>query len=102
MEFRRVRFRAYHQQVNQVDRLEQEISFKQSAFDSSKERIKKSQDELTATDQEIKGLLDNNEIKDDELIELYTEKEAIEAGVNEAEKNYYAIRGDIGEQIGRA
>lgn len=87
----------YHQQVNQVDRLEQEVSFKQSAFDSSKERIKKSQDELTATDQEIKGLLDNNEIKDDELIELYTEKEAIEAGVNESEKSYYAIRGNIDE-----
>jgi chromosome segregation protein len=85
----------YHQQVNQVDRLEQEVSFKQSAFDSSKERIKKSQDELTATDQEVKALLDNNEIKDDELIELYTEKEAIESGVNESEKSYYAIRGSI-------
>lgn len=87
----------YHQQVNQVDRLEQEISFKQSAFESSKERIKKSQDELNTTDHEIKSLLDNNEIKDDELIELYTEKESIEAGVNEAEKSYYAIRGSIDE-----
>src|SRR5690606_21133064 len=37
------------------------------------------------------------EIKDDELIELYTEKEAIETGVNEAEKNYYTIRGSIDE-----
>src|SRR5690606_32737782 len=36
-------------------------------------------------------------IKDDELIELYTEKESIEAGVNEAEKSYYAIRGSIDE-----
>src|SRR5690606_21077799 len=87
----------YHQHVDQVDRLEQDVSFKQSAFESSRERIKKSQDELTATDQEIKGLLDNNEVKDDEVIELYTEKEAKESGVNEAEKNYYAIRGDIDE-----
>ncbi|MEX2594289.1 MAG: chromosome segregation protein SMC [Anditalea sp.] len=87
----------YHQYLNKVDRLEQEISFKQSAFESSKERINKSQEELTFTDQDIKSLLDNNEIKDDELIELYSEKESIETGVNEAEKNYYASRGDIDE-----
>jgi len=87
----------YHQQINQVDRLEQEISFKQSAFEGSRERVKKSQEELSSTDREIKSLLDNNEVKDDELIELYTEKEAIEAGVNESEKSYYAIRGTIDE-----
>lgn len=87
----------FHQQRNQVDRLEQEIVFKQSAFESSRERIKKSQDELSSTDLEIKNLLDNNEVKDDELIELYTEKEAIETGVNESEKDYYAVRGGIDE-----
>lgn len=40
-------------------------------------------------------MLDNNEIKDHELIELYSEKEGIEKGVNEAEKDYYACRGEI-------
>ncbi|MDN3667806.1 chromosome segregation protein SMC [Echinicola jeungdonensis] len=87
----------YHQHLNKVDSLEQEISFKKSAFESSKERIEKSQSELSNIDQEIKSLLDNNEIKDDELIELYTEKETIESGVTEAEKEYYAARGDIDE-----
>ncbi|EPR67603.1 Chromosome partition protein smc [Cyclobacterium qasimii M12-11B] len=46
------------------------------------------------TEQEIKSLIDNNEVKDDELIELYGEKERIESGVNEAEKDYYASRGE--------
>ncbi|WP_200979386.1 chromosome segregation protein SMC [Echinicola sp. 20G] len=87
----------YHQHLNKVNSLEQEISFKKSAFENSKERIEKSQSELSNVDQEIKGLLDNNEIKDDELIELYTEKESIESGVTEAEKNYYASRGYIDE-----
>jgi chromosome segregation protein len=87
----------YHQHLNKVDRLEQEISFKQSAYESSRERIERSQEELTYTDQEIKSLLDNNEVKDDELIELYSEKESMETGVNEAEKNYYATRGGIDE-----
>lgn len=85
----------YHQQLNRVNSLEQEIEFKQTAFESSKERIEKSQLELAGIDQEIKTLLDNNEIKDDELIELYAEKEGIEKGVNEAEKDYYACRGEI-------
>ncbi len=85
----------YHQQINRHNSLNQEIEFKQAAFESSKDRIEKSQSELGAIDSEIRVLLDNNEVKDDELIELYTEKEAIEKGVTEAEKNYYAIRGEI-------
>lgn len=87
----------YIQQVNRVSSLEQEIEFKQNAFDSSKERIEKSQAELAQLDAEIKNLLDNNEVKDDELIELYAEKESIESGVTEAEKDYYGTRGLIDE-----
>ncbi|MCH7413883.1 chromosome segregation protein SMC [Belliella sp. R4-6] len=85
----------YHQHLNRATSLEQEIEFKRSAFEGSKERIEKSQVEHSSIDQEIRSLLDNNEIKDDELIELYTEKESIEKGVNEAEKEYYASRGEI-------
>ena len=87
----------YIQQLNRVSAAEQEITFKQSAFESSKERIEKAQAELAQLDAEIKVLLDTNEVKDDELIELYTEKEAIELGVTEAEKSYYTARGQIDE-----
>ncbi len=87
----------YIQQVNRVNSLEQEIEFKQNAFDSSRERIEKSQAELAQLDAEVKTLLDNNEVKDDELIELYAEKESIEKGVTEAEKDYYGARGLIDE-----
>jgi len=85
----------YHQQLNRVGSLDQEIEFKAAAYESSKERIGKSQAELSQLDGEIRSLLDNNEIKDDELIELYSEKEGIEGGVQEAEKDYYAHRGAI-------
>ncbi|WP_026952455.1 chromosome segregation protein SMC [Algoriphagus mannitolivorans] len=87
----------YIQQVNRVNSLDQEIEFKQNAFESSKERIEKAQAELSQLDSEIKTLLENNEIKDDELIELYSEKESIEKGVTEAEKQYYGARGLIDE-----
>jgi chromosome segregation protein len=87
----------YIQQLNRVSSAEQEIEFKQAAFESSKERIEKSQEELSQLDGEIKMLLDSNEVKDEELIEMYTEKEGIEIGVTEAEKSYYGGRGDIDE-----
>jgi chromosome segregation protein len=87
----------YHQHLNRVTSLDQEIEFKQSAYEGSKERIGKSQSELSTLDTEVKSLLDNNEVKDDELIELYSEKEGIEKGVQEAEKDYYASRGQIDE-----
>jgi chromosome segregation protein len=87
----------YHQHLNRVTSLDQEIEFKQSAYEGSKERIGKSQAELLQLDLEVRSLLDNNEIKDDELIELYSEKEGIEKGVQEAEKDYYSSRGDIDE-----
>lgn len=87
----------YHQQLNRVGSLDQEIEFKQSAYEGSKERIEKSQSELSQLDGEIKSLLENNEVKDDELIELYSEKEGIESGVQEAERDYYGSRGLIDE-----
>jgi chromosome segregation protein len=87
----------YIQQLNRVSSAEQEIEFKQGAFESSKDRIEKTQTELSQLDAEIKALLDTNEVKDEELIELYTEKEGIELGVTEAEKSYYGGRGEIDE-----
>jgi len=87
----------YHQQLNKLQRIAQEISFKQSTYESSKQRIEKAQGEMGQTELEIKSLIDNNEVKDDELIELYGEKDRIESGVNEVEKDYYSSRGEIDE-----
>ena len=87
----------YIQQLNRVTSAEQEIEFKQTAFESSKDRIEKYQEELSQLDGEIKTLLESHEVKDEELIELYSEKEGIELGVTEAEKNYYGERGAIDE-----
>ncbi len=85
----------YHQQLNKVNSLEQEIGFKQNTFESSAERIAKNQEGLKQNEQEIKSLLESAEVNEDELLEMYTEKEAIEQGVNDAEKEYYTSRGDI-------
>lgn len=87
----------YHQQQSKVNSLEQEIGFKQNTFESSSERILKNQEGLKINETEIKNLLESAEVNDDELLEMYSEKEAIEKGVNDAEKEYYASRGEIDE-----
>ncbi|VAW27048.1 Chromosome partition protein smc, partial [hydrothermal vent metagenome] len=85
----------FHQFQNKLNGLEQEIGFKRTTYETSKANIEKNEAELKTNDAEIKSLLTNSESNDDKLIELYAEKEAIEQGVNEAEKKYYSHRGEI-------
>ncbi|ADR20083.1 chromosome partition protein Smc [Marivirga tractuosa] len=87
----------FHQQQNRVNSLEQEISYKQTAFESSKDRLEKNQLELKENEEAIKGIIDTAETNDDELLGMYDEKEQIEIGVNDVEKDYYAARGQIDE-----
>ena len=87
----------FHQQENRVKSLAQEIEYKHAAFETSRERITKNVDESRKTEDEIKALLEKADISENELLELYKEKESIEAGVHEAEKDYYANRGIIDE-----
>lgn len=85
----------FHQKENKLQSIAQEISYKETAFESSKNRITKNQEDLVKNESEIKNLITNSESNEDELIAMYDEKESIEQGVNEAEKTYYAHRGDI-------
>ena len=85
----------YHQQQNKISRIEQEIDFKKTSLESSQERIERNQLELKNTETEIRNLLEKSEIHQDELIGLYEQKDSLEEGVNEAEKEYYAARGEI-------
>jgi len=85
----------YHQLQNKLNGLEQEIGYKKSAFESSTQRIEKNTEELKKVEADIKAMVDNAEISDEELLEFYKEKEQIEGGLSEAEKEYYAHRGQI-------
>lgn len=85
----------FHQQENRVKSLSQEIEYKQEAFENSKQRIENNEEQLKLNEKEIKELLAKAETTDDELVGMYDEKEGIEKGVNEAEKDYYAHRGTI-------
>jgi chromosome segregation protein len=88
---------AYHQQQNKVKSLEQEIEYKKATFEHSKERIERNAEDLSKTGEEIRNLLEKADMNEDELLELYKEKENLELSVSNAEKDYYSIRGTIDE-----
>lgn len=85
----------FHQRQNKFDSIKQEIGYKESAFEGSKSRIGQNHAELEKNEAQIKKLIANTESNEGELIGMYDEKESIEKGVNEAEKDYYARRGDL-------
>ncbi len=85
----------FHQQTNRVKSLEQEIHFKQEAVEQSSQRITANSSELKHNEDEIRTIFENTQTGDAELIKLYELKDEMEHGLNEAEKDYYAARGEI-------
>lgn len=85
----------YHQQENRVKSIEQEIRFKQESLDTSSTRIQANQEELRRSEEEMQRLTDSTQVTDDHLLQMYVEKEELEKGLSEAEKEYYSGRGEI-------
>jgi chromosome segregation protein len=85
----------FHQQENRVRSTEQEIRFKQESMEQSSIRIELSSEELNKNEEEVKLILETTHTNDNELIAMYAEKEEMEKGLNEAEKEYYESRGTI-------
>ncbi len=85
----------FHQQENRVKSLEQEVRFKQESMEQSSLRIESNQEELKKNEEEIRTIIETTQSNDEELIAMYTQKEEMEQGLGEAEKQYYAARGEI-------
>lgn len=85
----------FHQQENRVKSIEQEIRFKQESLDTSSSRIRTNQEELQKSETEMERLNNSTLVSDDHLIQMYVEKEQLEKGLSEAEKEYYNGRGEI-------
>jgi chromosome segregation protein len=85
----------YHQQENRVKSIEQETRFKQESMDQSSQRIDVNVEELKKNEDEVKRIIETTQSNDDELLGMYEEKEGMEKGLSEAEKEYYESRGYI-------
>jgi len=85
----------FHQQENRVKSIDQEIRFKQESMEQSSQRIGTNVEELKKNEDEIKVIIETTQSNDDELLGMYAEKEEMEKGLGEAEKEYYENRGTI-------
>jgi chromosome segregation protein len=89
---------SFHQKDNRVKAVIQEIEFKKESYENSLERLQSNTEELFSTEKDLNELVLKTNQNDEDLIEMYNEKESIEAGVNEAEKEYYHTRGSIDQE----
>ncbi|GHM98964.1 chromosome partition protein Smc [Cytophagales bacterium WSM2-2] len=85
----------FHQQENRVKSVEQEIRFKQESLEQSTNRITVNTEELSKNEDESKNIVATAQNNDEDLISMYSEKEEMEKGLSEAEKEYYSGRGEI-------
>ncbi len=85
----------FHQQENRVKSVEQEMRFKQESMEQSSLRIESNREELKKNEDEIRIIIENTQSNDEELIGMYAEKDEMEKGLSEAEKEYYSGRGEI-------
>jgi len=85
----------FHQQENRVKSVEQEIRFKQESSEQSTNRIAINSEELLKNEDESKNIAAMTLSGDDDLVGMYSEKEEMEKGLSEAEKEYYSGRGEI-------
>ncbi len=85
----------FHQQRNQLSKIDSELSFKQAAQEQSEQRLRDNQLQLKENQKEIEKLLTSTENDEGELLEMYQQKEAFETAVGDAEKEYYHCRGEI-------
>ncbi|HMJ68697.1 MAG TPA: chromosome segregation protein SMC [Cyclobacteriaceae bacterium] len=85
----------FHQQENRVKSIEQELRFKKEAMEQSGQRIEVNAEELRKNEEESKVITDTTVASEEELLTMYIEKEQMENGLSEAEKEYYSGRGEI-------
>jgi len=85
----------FHQQENRVKSIEQEIRFKQESSEQSTNRIAVNSEELLKNEDESKNIAATSQTGEEDLIGMYAEKDEMEKGLSEAEKEYYNGRGEI-------
>ena len=88
----------FHQKKNRLDSILQEITFKEESYQNSIDRIDRNREDLEAASSNLNELVKKSTESDDDLVAMYEEKDSLEVGVNEAEKEYYEARSLIDEE----
>lgn len=87
----------FHQQQNKVSGLEKDLDYRYTQQETLEKQIKQNSGELEVVKAAIHELLQNSDNSDDNLLEMYSQKEALEKATQEAEQEYYTWRGNVTE-----
>ncbi|MDB5008205.1 MAG: smc 3 [Mucilaginibacter sp.] len=87
----------FHQQQNKVSGLIKDLDYRQTQQESLEARIKQNSVALEAVKAAIQENLQQADNSDEDLLEMYTQKDELEKATQQAEEEYYQWRGKITE-----
>lgn len=87
----------FHQQQNKVAGLIKDLEYRDTQQESLEGRIRQNSAELEKVKEAIQQHLQHSDLSDDTLLEMYTQKDDLEKATQEAEREYYDLRGKITE-----
>ncbi len=87
----------FHQQQNKVSGLVKDIGYRQTQQESLETRINQNNDELLKVKHAVQDILKQADHSDDDLLDMYSQKEELEKAARQAEQEYYAWKGQIAE-----
>ncbi len=87
----------FHQQQNKVSGIEKDLEYRDSQQRTFENKIQLNSSEIAKTRIEITGTLQHVDHSDEDLLNMYVQKEEFEKGVTECEQEYYATKGLITE-----
>lgn len=88
---------SFHQQQNKVAGILKDLEYKVSHQKSVSQRIENNMLELQKANEAIQEILAHTDNSDDDLLEMYQEKQDLEKALQEAEEEYFKLRGGITE-----
>jgi len=87
----------FHQQQNKLSNLEKDLDYRFVQEEALDKRIAQNDKELQETLLQITATLQHTDLSDDTLLEMYQQREELEKGLAEAEKEYFECKGNINE-----
>lgn len=87
----------FHQQQNKLASLEKDLDYRFVQEEALNKRIEQSEKELQETLTQITATLQHTDLSDDTLLELYQQREELEKGLADVEKEYFENKGNINE-----
>lgn len=84
-----------HQHRNKVLGLEKDIAYREIQIETIENQLYQKEKEFSEVQLNTKEIVLQVDVSDDDLLALYEQKEALEQGLQEMEKDYYSYRGSI-------